>query len=127
MGIVCAMLALIRRLVIPHSPRPKFNDDLRFRQHLDLLGATAGISGLVLINFAWNQTAIVGWKTPYTYVFLIVGFLRLGAFALIERKSLCPLLPLSVFTGDLAWVLVCITACWSSFVSSYITSISLWK
>ncbi|KAJ6045218.1 uncharacterized protein N7446_003420 [Penicillium canescens] len=115
MGLVCAMLALIGRLVIPHNPRPKFSDDLRFWQRLDLLGATAGISGLVLINFSWNQAAFVGWKTPYTYVLLIVGFLCLGAFALIERKSLCPLLPRAVFTGDLAWVLGCIAAGWSSF------------
>lgn len=57
----------------------------------------------------------MGWKTPYTYVFLMVGFLCLGAFALIERNSLCPLLPRAVFTGDLAWVLGCIAAGWSSF------------
>ncbi|CAI7643587.1 unnamed protein product [Penicillium glandicola] len=115
MGIVCAMLAVIGWLVIPYSPQPKFDDNLRFWQRLDLLGATAGITGLVLINFSWNQAALVGWKNPYTYVLLIVGFICLGAFGLIERKAPCPLLPRSVFTGQLAWVLGCIAAGWSSF------------
>ncbi|OGE49482.1 hypothetical protein PENARI_c021G05602 [Penicillium arizonense] len=78
MGIACAMLALIGKVVGPPA-------------------------------------ALMGWKTPYTYVLLIVGFLCLGAFALIERKSLCPLLPRAAFTGDLAWVLGCIAAGWSCF------------
>lgn len=90
MGIVCALLACIGWLVIPVSPRPKFNDNLRFWQRLDLLGAAAGISGLMLINFSWNEAALVGWKNPYTYVILTVGFICLGAFALIERKAVCP-------------------------------------
>ncbi|KAJ5797314.1 uncharacterized protein N7503_006610 [Penicillium pulvis] len=115
MGVACAVLALLGWLVIPYSPQPKFDDNLRFTERLDLLGATAGISGLVLINFSWNQAALVGWKNPYTYVLLIIGFLCLGAFAVVERKAVCPLLPRSVFTGNLAWVLGCIAAGWSSF------------
>ncbi|KAJ5503781.1 hypothetical protein N7463_006655 [Penicillium fimorum] len=74
------------------GPQPKFDDKFRLWQRLDRLGATAGISGVVLIKFAWNQAALVGWKNPYTYALLIV-----------------------VFTGELAWVLGCIAAGWSSF------------
>ncbi|KGO48147.1 Major facilitator superfamily domain, general substrate transporter [Penicillium expansum] len=102
-------------LVIPYSYQPKFDDKLRFWQRLDLLGATAGISGLVLVNFSWNQAALVGWKNPSTYVLLIIGVVCLGAFASIERKAPCPLLPRSVFTSELAWVLGCIATGWSSF------------
>lgn len=115
MGMVCAVLALAGWLIIPYAPRPRFDDDIPFWERLDLLGAATGISGLVLINFAWNQAALVGWKNPYTYVLLIVGFICLGVFAVIERRAVCPLLPRSVFTGDLAWVLGCIAAGWSSF------------
>ncbi|KAJ5505223.1 hypothetical protein N7453_004180 [Penicillium expansum] len=115
MGITCAILALVGWLVIPYSYQPKFDDKLRFWQRLDLLGATAGISGLVLVNFSWNQAALVGWKNPSTYVLLIVGVVCLGAFASIERKAPCPLLPRSVFTSELAWVLGCIATGWSSF------------
>ncbi|KAJ5730664.1 uncharacterized protein N7483_005172 [Penicillium malachiteum] len=115
LAIVCAVLALLGWIVIPNTPTPKFEDDLRFWQRLDLVGGAAGISGLVLINFAWNQAALAGWKEPYCYILLIIGFIFLGAFAMVERTALCPLLPGSVFTGDLAWVLGCIAAGWSSF------------
>ena len=115
LAMACAIFAILGWLVIPHSAPPRFDDDLRFWQRLDLVGASAGISGLVLVNFAWNQAALVGWREPYTYVLLIVGFLCLFAFAAIERKAVCPLLPRSVFTGNLAWVLGCIAAGWSSF------------
>ncbi|KAI9932481.1 hypothetical protein ASPWEDRAFT_22257 [Aspergillus wentii DTO 134E9] len=115
LGMVCFLLAALGILFIPHTPPPKFDDNIRAWVRLDLPGAAAGISGLVLINFAWNQAALVGWKTPYTYALLIVGFIMLGIFGYIERIAECPLLPRSVFTGDLAWVLGCIAAGWSSF------------
>lgn len=79
------------------------------------MGAATGVSALVLINFSWNQAALVGWPTPYTYVLLIVGFILLALFGYIERTAKGPLLPRSIFTGDLAWVLGCIAAGWSSF------------
>lgn len=115
MGIVCAILAALGLLVIPRTPRPSFDDDLRFWIRLDLLGAVTGISGMVLVNFAWNQAALVGWKTPYTYALLIVGFILLGLFGVVERSAVCPLLPRSAFVGELAWVLGCIACGWSSF------------
>ena len=115
MGIVCFVLALLGILVIPYTPRRKRMDDYSLWVRLDLLGASTGISALILINFAWNQAALVDWTTPYTYVLLIVGFILLVIFALVERSAPCPLLPGSIFTGDLAWVLGCIAAGWSSF------------
>lgn len=115
MGIVCAALALLGLLVIPYTPRPSFHDNLCFWTRLDLLGATIGISGMVLVNFAWNQAALVGWKVPYTYVLLIVGLILLGLFGQVERSAPCPLLPRSAFVGELAWVLGCIACGWASF------------
>ncbi|RWQ92235.1 major facilitator superfamily-domain-containing protein [Paecilomyces variotii] len=115
MGIVCFCFAVLGVLVIPRTPSPKFNDGLSTFVRLDVLGASAGISALVLINFAWNQGPVVGWQVPYNYILLIVGFLFLAVFFLIERKATCPLLPWSVFTGDVGWVLGCIAAGWSSF------------
>jgi hypothetical protein len=115
MGMVCALLSIAGWLIIPHTPRPKFNDEMPFWERLDLLGATTGISGLILIKIALDQAALVGWKNPYTYVLLVIGFICLGLFAIIERRAVCPLLPRSIFTGDLAWVLGCIAAGWSSF------------
>ncbi|THC95644.1 hypothetical protein EYZ11_004857 [Aspergillus tanneri] len=115
MGIMCFVFAALGLWVIPHTPRPQFKEDLPVWIRLDLLGAAAGIPALILINFAWNQAALVGWQNPYTYVLLIVGFALMALFAVIERSARCPLLPRSIFTGDLAWVLSCIAAGWSSF------------
>jgi hypothetical protein len=47
---------------------------------LDLPGCLTGVTGLILINFAFNQGPVVGWPTVYVYVLLIVGFLFMGAF-----------------------------------------------
>lgn len=115
MGIVCFILAGMGFLVIPSTPSPKKDDSINTVERLDLYGAAAGISGLVLINFAWNQAPLVGWKTPYTYAMLIVGILLLVAFGFIEKSAPRPLLPREALKGDLAWVLGCIAAGWSSF------------
>lgn len=115
MGVVCFLCAVLGVIVIPPTPRPKFNDDLPFWVRLDVPGAVFGVSGLILINFAWNQAGLVGWETPYTYALLIVGFLLLGGLAVVERGAQCPLLPRAALKGDLAWVLGCISTGWSSF------------
>lgn len=115
MGMVCFGFAVLGVVVIPNTPRPKFNDGISSFTRLDVLGACTGISALILINFAWNQAGVVGWTIPYTYVLLIVGFLFLGLFAFVEQRATCPLLPRSVFTGETGWVLACISAGWSSF------------
>lgn len=118
MGIACFVFAVLGFVVIPQDEREL--EDARKKEvstfvQLDGLGAITGVSGLVLINFAWNQACIVGWKVPYTYVLLIVGILFLVLFMFVERKAACPLLPSSVFKGDVGWVLGCIAAGWSSF------------
>lgn len=115
LAMVCVLFAGLGFIIIPHLPHAKSEDDeLSLMARIDVFGAMTGVTGLILINFAWNQAPLVGWKTPYVYVLLIIGFLSLIAFAFIERSAQCPLLPRSIFTGDLAWVLSCIAAGWSS-------------
>ncbi|CAK4026504.1 hypothetical protein D0861_00252 [Lecanosticta acicola] len=82
----------------------------------DFLGTATGVSGLVLFNFAWNQAAVVGWPTVYTYVLLIVGILLFIAFAFVEIKVVKnPLVPLAGFKGEAALALGVIAAGWGSF------------
>ncbi|EFX05143.1 major facilitator superfamily transporter [Grosmannia clavigera kw1407] len=115
MGIVCFGLAVLGTVVIPKSPAPKIDRSLHWASRLDLAGSAAIITGLILINFSWNQGPVVGWDVPYIYVLLIVGFLPLGLFGFIERRAARPLLPPALFTRELGWVLGCIGAGWSSF------------
>lgn len=115
MGIACFIFAVLGFLVIPYARQEKPHPELSRLERLDVRGAITGVSGLILINFSWNQAAVVGWEVPYTYVLLIVGIMIMGVFLLLERKAAYPLLPRSVFKGETGWVLGCLAAGWSSF------------
>lgn len=88
---------------------------------LDILGATVGITALILFNFAWNQAPIVGWDNPYIIVTLILGTLLFPTFLWIELKVAAePLIPIDVFTSANAFVLACVSCGWANFVRDLI-------
>ncbi|KAL7947981.1 MFS general substrate transporter [Trichoderma barbatum] len=116
MAMVCVLVAVAGVLIIPSTPgAASVRSQARLWEIIDVPGAAAGVTGLVLINFAWNQGPVVGWHTPYVYVLLIIGFLFLGLFAWIEVHATFPLLPMKLFTGHLGFVLACVATGWSSF------------
>ncbi|KAJ5574727.1 hypothetical protein N7450_008626 [Penicillium hetheringtonii] len=92
-GITCFIFAILGYVSIPYVRQKKPREDLSTFERLDTYGAIAGVSGLILINFAWNQAAVAGWAVPYTYALLIVGILIMGLFLFIESKAAYPLLP----------------------------------
>ncbi|KAK6455603.1 multidrug-resistance type transporter [Scheffersomyces xylosifermentans] len=108
-GIVSFAVAVFAYFVIPE------NVGIRSGGSFDYLGSLAGVAGLVLINFAWNQGPVVGWDTPYVYVLLIIGFLSMAAFIYIEKKVEDPLVPPDALKGETGAVLGCIAAGWSCF------------
>lgn len=113
-AIACLCCGLVSCLVIP--PMPVAGSVEVKLKELDPLGALTGVSGLVLINFSWNQGPAVGWQTPYVYVLLIVGFIFLAIFFWIEsRVSEYPLLPMRFLPPLSLFVFGCIAAGWSSF------------
>src|SRR5205085_6111654 len=63
----------------------------------DLLGAAAVTGGLVVIVFAIVKSQAYGWGSPRTIGLLAGGAALLAAFALIERRSVAPLVRLSIF------------------------------
>jgi len=92
----CLVLALATFVVVPHrvgSPIPGLS-----MKNFDYLGATLGISGLILFAFAWNQASVVGWEEPYTYALLIVGVVLIVAFVFSQSKVSNPVLPNSLWT-----------------------------
>ncbi|KAL6856633.1 MFS general substrate transporter [Trichoderma novae-zelandiae] len=116
MAMVCVLVATAGVIIIPSTPgAASLRSQAPLWELIDVPGAAAGVAGLVLINFAWNQAPVVGWDTPYVYVLLIIGFLFLGLFAWFESRAAYPLLPTKLFTGSLGFVLACIAAGWSSF------------
>ncbi|KAF5526526.1 putative MFS-type transporter [Colletotrichum aenigma] len=47
---------------------------------IDYIGAYLGVSGLILFNFVWTQSALVGWSVPYVYGLLIASILHVAGF-----------------------------------------------
>ncbi|KAH8591042.1 major facilitator superfamily transporter [Bisporella sp. PMI_857] len=115
MCIACVLLAIAGMMFIPSEPRPVFEDSAGMLSRVDFAGSVTGVTGLVLINFAWNQAPIVGWQMPYIYVLLILGFTFMGGFAIIESRARFPLVPFDHMNTDVGFVLGCIALGWSSF------------
>jgi MFS family permease len=116
-AIAAACLAAGSMLVLPSIPvlKDDANTSVSLTQKMDLWGILMGVTGLVLVNFAWNQGPLVGWPTVYVYVLLIVGFVFVGVFFVVETRVPCPLLPLHAFSRETGFVLGCIATGWSSF------------
>ncbi|KAI8960424.1 major facilitator superfamily-domain-containing protein [Daldinia sp. FL1419] len=118
-GIVLAATVVIGYFVIPeasniHHTRPK--GFINLFQELDVVGTVLGVTGLVLVNFSWNQAPVVGWDKPYVYVLLIVGMLVLAAFFVFEVKfAQHPLIPFKVLSSEVSFVLGAIACGWSCF------------
>ena len=81
---IFAAIVLLTNQVPPE--RPKF----------DWPGTFAATLGLFGIVFGFSQAQPRGWSDPVTLISLAVGVLLLVAFALIERRSQHPLLPLRI-------------------------------
>ncbi|KAI9820011.1 MAG: hypothetical protein M1827_006582 [Pycnora praestabilis] len=67
---------------------------------MDWLGALFIVPGLILVVFSITDSshAPSGWRTPYIYILLIIGFLLLAIAAYIEgRIASMPLLPFDLF------------------------------
>lgn len=112
-GITGFILAIGSRFIIPDVDEEIRNQ--KTRPKFDFLGAITGVTGLVLVNFAWNQGPVVGWDVPYNYVLLIVGILFLVLFLVVEHKTEQPLVPPRIFNMEVGFVLGSIALGWASF------------
>ena len=111
LAIACVFAALAVHFIIP-TDELEHSEVIKF----DILGCVTGVTGLVLFNFAWNQAAVVGWATVYTYVLLIAGILLLVAFVWVEIKvAEQPLVPLKALSKESILALTVIAAGWGSF------------
>jgi len=85
MAIALFILA-VAAVIIQQTPSPELDNSEGVFARVDALESITGVSGLVLVNFAWNQATVVGWTNPYTYVLSIAGILFLGIFAFVELE-----------------------------------------
>ncbi|KAF2023021.1 hypothetical protein EK21DRAFT_105518 [Setomelanomma holmii] len=118
-GIALAILTILSTFILPSVPLSPEVRALSHRQRiseLDLLGASVGITAMILFNFAWNQAPGFGWEQPYIYALLIVGILMFPLFFWIELKiAKKPLLPFDALSTDVSFVLICESCGWATF------------
>ena len=117
-AIALACIAVAGSYIIPDPPK-KLAKAMTLREtmvELDLLGGLTGVTALILINFAWNQSGVVTWTKSYVYVCLILGAFFTAAFFIIElRVAKSPLIPFDALSTDVAFVLGCVACGWSCF------------
>ncbi len=112
MGIACFVFGTLAILVIPTPPE---EDNVKRTTSFDYTGAVTGVTGLVLLNVAWNQAPTVGWNDPSVIVLLVLGSLCAIVFFVIERRAVEALIPRGALSGKVGFVLGCIALGWSSF------------
>ena len=117
-AIALAGLAVAGSYVVPEPPK-KYAKPLTWREtmvELDVLGGLTGVTALILINFAWNQSGVVTWEKAYVYVCLILGALFAAAFFIVEfRVATSPLIPFEALSTDVAFILSCVACGWGCF------------
>ncbi|KAK7966580.1 major facilitator superfamily transporter [Apiospora aurea] len=83
---------------------------------LDIPGATAGVSSLVLVNFAFNQGHISGWNEPSIWEALIVGGVLMCIFIMIEcHYAKNPIVPLNALSPQVSLILGAVACGWACF------------
>jgi MFS family permease len=85
------------------------------RPGMDWTGSVVGVSGLVLINVAWNNAPLFGWDTPHVYFLLIIGILCMIAFVWVEARAVSPLIPVAVLTKPVVYTMALVGIGWGSF------------
>ncbi len=106
-GIVAAVLS--QKFLVSYPGRA-------LNKHLDLPGALAVTSGLVLLVYALTNAATDGFASAQTILPLLVSTIVLAGFIAIEHRSESPLMPLAflrrgtVFTANVLALLLTATA-----------------
>jgi len=115
MAMLCLVFGVASMFLIPHTPSPELDNSQSIWARADIAGCFTGVSGLVLVNFAWNQAPVVGWSNPYVYVLLIIGLISLVAFGHIEKRAKFPLVPFASMTPDIGFILASVACGWAAF------------
>ncbi len=66
-------------------------------QRIDWLGALVATTGLAGLVYGFLESALLGWSNARVVGSLIVGFIALTLFPLIEKRVVAPMVPLSLF------------------------------
>jgi MFS family permease len=95
-----AFLAAITTLTAYFAVPSDYEEKRKQGIKMDWMGAGLIVSGLVLFVFSITDSSHApnGWKTPYVYILLIIGYFLLGAAIYVEGwVAKTPLLPFDLF------------------------------
>lgn len=115
-GMAAFGLSAFALIVIPKA----LAYDAQFAGHvhkpgMDWTGSILGVSGLVLVNVAWNNGPLFGWGTPHVYFILILGLFCLVAFVWVEARAISPILPVSQLNSTVVYTMALVGIGWGSF------------
>jgi MFS family permease len=112
LAIVCLFACGLAYLIIPGEIAQ--NKPVK-RLPFDFWGASTGVAGLLLVNFALNQAPLVGWTVWYIPSLLILGLAFLTAFVIVQLHfAEEPLIPIRGLGTEAYFALGCIAAGWGS-------------
>lgn len=93
-AILMALWTVAAQLTIPalHPAKDSLDGEAPSLRQFDYVGAGLASVGCMLIIFGLTQGDSAHWS-PYTYSFIIAGFLMLLGFYLVEKRIARPLIP----------------------------------
>jgi len=86
---IAIALVLLKRLT--------FEEEIKVRARVDVLGIILGALGLGGIVYALIEQGNLGWSNPAIWVTFTAGVISMIAFVLHERRAKQPMLPLDLF------------------------------
>jgi MFS family permease len=118
-AIAAWLLAAFSLLVIPkslaHDAQLAGSSSSSGKVHFDYTGSVLGVTGLVLVNIAFNNGPLYGWGTAHVYLVLIFGVLALVAFGWVETRAISPILPVKAMTSTVTYTMALVGIGWGSF------------
>ncbi|EXJ77791.1 hypothetical protein A1O3_10020 [Capronia epimyces CBS 606.96] len=118
LAIVSCLLAVLAHLVLPSPPpTPKQLRPVREKLgDMDWLGAITGVGGLICVQVSLVSAPASGWSTQYIFMLLIIGFLLIAFFIVVELKvAEQPLVPFKMLRVDVGFVLGAVACGWATF------------
>lgn len=115
-GLVCWGLGGASAVLVPRDQTETKGEGCQDNERgFDIFGAVLVVTGLVLVNFAWNQAPIDGWNAWYCPFSLVLGLVCIVLFGLHERRIKNSLLPMDIWNRQSVGIVVGVSLGWASF------------
>ncbi|KAF1815722.1 hypothetical protein P152DRAFT_390159 [Eremomyces bilateralis CBS 781.70] len=110
-ALACFGLGVLSTIIIPKALSVRPTNPPTF----DATGSVVGVTGLILVNVAWNNGPLFGWDTPHVYFLLLIGLLFLVAFVWVEQRATDPIVPFHALNSTVGYVLALVGFGWAAF------------